>query len=174
MFDTMTITKIVGAFCGTLLVFLLGLWAAESIYHIGGGHGEHEQAYIIETGDGEDAEEDVVEEVDFAAVFAEADPAAGERLFRQCSACHRLEEGANATGPYLHGVVGRQIAAVDDYGYSGTLTELGDEMAWTPENLSGFLEDPNEWAPGTKMTYNGLDDLEDRVNLIAYLATFGS
>lgn len=35
MLDTMTLTKIVGAFCGSLLVFLLGNWAAESIYHVG-------------------------------------------------------------------------------------------------------------------------------------------
>ena len=49
MFDTMTMTKAVGGFCGTFLVFLLGGWAAEEIYHSGGGgHGDHhEQAYVI-------------------------------------------------------------------------------------------------------------------------------
>ena len=47
MFDTMTLTKGVGALCGTLLVFLLGGWAAELIYHGAGGHDEHQQAYVI-------------------------------------------------------------------------------------------------------------------------------
>ena len=51
MFDTMTLTKIVGGFCGTFLVFLLGGWVAESIYH-SGGHGEGEQAYVIEVPNG--------------------------------------------------------------------------------------------------------------------------
>ena len=41
MFDTMTLTKITGAFCGALLIYLLGGWAAETIYHMGGGHGGH-------------------------------------------------------------------------------------------------------------------------------------
>ena len=50
MFDTMTLTKIVGGFCGALLVYLLGVWAADALYHTGGGgHGDHgsEQAYVI-------------------------------------------------------------------------------------------------------------------------------
>jgi cytochrome c len=38
-------------------------------------------------GDGEAAEEPA-EAVDFATVFAAADAGAGERLWRQCQACH--------------------------------------------------------------------------------------
>ena len=44
--------------------------------------------------------------------------------------------------------------------------------AWTPENLSSFIEHPREYAPGTKMAYRGMSDAEDRANLIAYLAAF--
>ena len=45
MFDTMTTTKAIGALCGTLLVYMLGGWLAEEIYHSGGhGHGDHAQA----------------------------------------------------------------------------------------------------------------------------------
>ena len=41
MFDTMTMTKAGGAFCGALLVFLLGNWVAETLYATeAGGHGE--------------------------------------------------------------------------------------------------------------------------------------
>ena len=47
MFDTMTLTKVVGALCGTLLIFLLGGWAAELIIHAGEDHdGEHQQACL--------------------------------------------------------------------------------------------------------------------------------
>lgn len=168
MFDTMTMTKAVAALCGALLVFLLGSWAADGLYHVG-GHGYGEQAYVIPTGD-DDAPEEVVEEVDFATVFASADPGAGERVWRQCSACHRLEAGANAVGPYLAGIVGRPKATAEGFGYSDALASMGGE--WTPENLSGFIESPRDYAPGTSMAYSGLDDIEDRANLIAYLATF--
>ena len=69
MFDTMTVTKALAAFCSMFLVLLLGKWAAESIYHVGGhGHGE-EQAYVIETGAEEAPAEDVAA-VDFETVFA--------------------------------------------------------------------------------------------------------
>ena len=169
MFDTMTLTKIVGGFCGTFLVFLLGGWVAESIYH-GGGHGEGEQAYVIEVPDSAGAEEAVAEvEVPFAEVFAMADASAGEGVFRNCRACHSLEPGQNGTGPTLYGVVGRAVDAVEGYSYSGALEQVAD--VWDPEHLNGFLENPREYAPGTKMAFNGLRSVEDRANLIAYLDT---
>ncbi|MBM9593262.1 c-type cytochrome [Roseitranquillus sediminis] len=178
MFDTMTGVKIVGGFCGALLVFLMGSWAAESIYHVGtpvhDGEEIH-QAYVIEVEDADEGGGEPVEEVAFAEVFAAADAAAGEGLWRQCSACHRLEDGANATGPHLYGVVERPVATVADYAYSATLAELGGSgLAWTPEELNGFLANPSEYAPGTKMTYRGLSDVEDRADLIAYLGSIGS
>lgn len=171
MFDTMTMTKIVGGFCGALLVFLLGAWIAESLYHKDSGHGygDHAQAYSIETGS-DDAEAEEVVEVPFEELYASADASAGERLWRQCQACHKLEAGANGVGPYLHGVVGRDKHAADGYAYSDAL--MASEGAWTPENLSAFIENPKDYAPGTKMAYRGLDDAEDRANLIAYMATF--
>ncbi|WP_299286405.1 cytochrome c family protein [uncultured Tateyamaria sp.] len=162
MFDTMTFTKIAASFCGALLILLLGQWAADELYH-SGGHGE--QSYVIDTG-AEEADEDTVE-VAFADVYASADAEAGVRLFRQCSACHKAEAGENGVGPYLHGVVGREIGSTDYASYSGALSEVAE--VWTPENLNGFLEDPRGWAPGTSMGYNGLSDVEDRANLIAYL-----
>ncbi|KUF12609.1 c-type cytochrome [Pseudoponticoccus marisrubri] len=166
MFDTMTFTKVVGGVCGSLLVFLLGKWAAETMYHGGGGHGDdHAAAYVIETGGGDEPPEPV-EEVDFATLMAEADAGKGERVFGKCKACHKLD-GSNAVGPYLNGVVGRDIGAVDGFGYSGNLEQVGD--AWTPENLNAFLENPRNAAPGTTMSFNGLSSAVDRANVIAYL-----
>lgn len=171
MFDTMTMTKLLGGFCGAFLIFLLGGFAAEFIYHNAESHGdgEHHQAYSIETGADEATEE--VAEVPFAEVYAAADAAAGERLFRQCQACHKLEQGENGTGPYLTNIVGRDVAAAQGYDYSGSLVEVAD--VWTPENLSAFLENPKGWAPGTKMAYNGMSKVEDRANLIAWLEAQG-
>jgi cytochrome c2 len=163
----MTLTKVVGGFCGALLFFLLGQWAAELIYH-GGGHGEHEQAYVIDTGEEEEAPAEEETGPKFAQLFVEADAGKGERVFNQCRACHALEEGVNGVGPYLHGVVGREVGAAEGYAsYSGSLSEAADE--WTPRELNAFLENPSEYAPGTTMGYSGLDSVEDRANVIAYL-----
>ncbi len=172
MFDTMTLTKIVGGFCGTLLVLLLGIWAGETIYHVGGGHGgEHDQAYLIEVPEGDASEEATEgEEPAFEEVFAAADAGAGERVFSKCRACHNVD-GSNATGPHLDGVVGRPVDEVSGFAYSGALEEHFD--AWTPENLNTFLEDPQGVAPGTKMSFNGLPSVEDRANVIAYLDSLG-
>lgn len=171
MFDTMTFTKTLGALCGSLLVFLLGNWAAESIYHTGGGHGEEAQAYVIDTGEEAEAETQVAEGPSFAELYASAEPSKGERVFNQCKACHKLEDGANGVGPYLHGVVGRDIASAAGYAYSEALTAL--EGTWTPDHLDSFLTKPSDYAPGTKMAYAGLKGAEDRANLIAFLSTQG-
>ncbi len=172
MFDTMTMTKVVGGLCGTFLVFLLGGWAAETIYVGGESHAEGEhQAYVIEVpesgvgGEAAPAEE----EVPFDVAFAAADASAGEGVFRNCKSCHALADGQNGVGPSLHGVVGRPIDSIGDYAYSGALEQVAD--VWSEENLYHFLQDPQGWAPGTKMTYKGLANPEDRANLIAYLAT---
>ncbi|MEO1001010.1 MAG: cytochrome c family protein [Pseudomonadota bacterium] len=170
--NTMEITKIVAGLCAALLIFLVVQSGSHTLYAVGGGHGDdHGDAYPIEVASSGEAEpEEEVVEVAFADLYAAADPAAGESLWRACRTCHALEPGRNGTGPYLHGVVGRDIAAADGFGYSDALT--GAEGAWDPETLSAFIEDPRGWAPGTRMAYNGMPDAEDRANLIAYIATF--
>ncbi|MEL6585394.1 MAG: c-type cytochrome [Pseudomonadota bacterium] len=173
--DTMTITKAGAAFCGSLLVLLLGAWAAEGLYHVGGGHGEdHAQGYVILDEASEDTEvaEEAEPEVPFEEVFVNASAADGERLWRACAACHKLEDGANGTGPHLYGVVGREKAAIGEYSYSEAMAS--QDGAWTPDNLNAFLLKPTDYTPGTKMSYRGMPDIEDRANLIAYLQTYGS
>lgn len=168
MFDTMTLTKLVGGFCGALLIFLLGGWVAETIYHSGAAH-DGQQAYVIPVEDATADDGPVEEGPDFAELFAAADPAAGQGLWRGCQACHQLEPGQNTTGPYLHGVVGRPVASAVGFNYSGALVAAAD--VWTPENLDAFLENPRNFAPGTTMTYSGMRSPQDRANLIAYLDT---
>jgi cytochrome c len=176
MFDTMTLTKIVGGFCGALLIFLLGGWLAAIVYgsYPEAKHAEGEelhQAYIIpvEESGGEAVAEATPEEriAEFQAAFAQADAAAGEGEYRPCAACHALEAGDNRTGPYLYGVVGRPADSAEGYDYSLALEEVVD--VWTPEHLNFFLEDPQGYTPGTKMNFNGIRDVQDRANLIAYL-----
>ena len=171
MFDTMTLTKVTGAVCGALLVYLFGAWAADALYHVGGeAHGEeHAQAYVIEVAGAEATEEAAVEEVPFDVVLASADAGAGEKVFGKCKACHKVD-GSDGTGPHLNGVVGRGKGAIGGFGYSDAMMAVAAD-AWTPENLNGFLENPKGYMPGTKMAFAGLGKVEDRANLIAYLAT---
>ncbi len=172
MFDTMTMTKILGGVCGTWLVFLLGGFAAETIYHGGGhGHDDHAAGYVVDVPESGAAGAEVEEGPAFEEVFAMASAADGEGQWRACSACHALEEGVNGVGPNLYGVVGRDVASVGGFGYSGNLIAVND--VWTPEELNAFLESPRNYAPGTAMGYNGMRRIEDRANLIAYLATIG-
>lgn len=170
MFDTMTLTKIVGGFCGALLIFTLGNLAADMLYSTGGGHGDdHHQAYVIETDDGEDHGDAAAEEgPSLEELLAAADLGKGAKVFGKCKACHKLEDGQNATGPYLYGVVGRDVGGAAGYSsYSGSLSAVAD--VWTAENLDGFLENPKGFAPGTGMGFSGLKKPADRANLIAYL-----
>jgi cytochrome c len=170
MLDTMTLTKITGAVCGAFLVFLLGSWAAETIYgpHEGKHGEEHAQAYVIEVVGAEPAASDEPA-VDFATLLASADPAVGEKVFGKCSSCHKVD-GSDGIGPHLNGVVDRAKASIAGFGYSDALLAVADQT-WTADNLNGFLEDPKGYLPGTAMGFAGLSKPEDRANLIAYLAT---
>lgn len=170
MFDTMTVTKIVGAVCGSLLVFLLISWASDEIYSTEAAHGEHaEAAYTLEVEEVAVAGEAVVEGPSFEELFAAADVAKGKKTFSKCKACHKLDAGANGVGPSLFGVVDRDIATVDGFAYSPAVSGL--EGNWTPEQINAFLTKPKTFAPGTKMSFAGLKKATDRVNIIAYLAT---
>ncbi len=172
MFDTMTMTKATGAVCGALLVLLLGGWAASALYNTtphGGGHGEEvAQAYTIDTGAAGGAEE-ATETVDFGALMAAADPAKGEKVFAKCKACHKLD-GVDGTGPHLNGVLDREIASVAGFAYSTSMAEHAGTH-WSPEVLDTFLKSPKAFAANTKMSFAGLPKQDERVNLIAYLAT---
>src|SRR5690554_3256244 len=100
MFDTMVVTKAVAGVCSALLILLLGNWLAQEIYM---PHGEAPLSYVIDIGDAEEAaDEGPAEEVDLEQAFAAADPDAGEALFRQCRACHSIEQGVHGVGPSLY------------------------------------------------------------------------
>lgn len=179
MFDTMTITKAVGALCGALLIFMMGSWAASALYDTkaggghGGGHGEESaeltQAYTIEVADAGAGGEAAAEGPTFEEIFATADAAKGEKVFGKCAACHKVD-GKDGVGPHLNGVVDRPKASIAGFAYSEALKGMASD-SWTPANLNAFLTNPKGYAKGTKMSFAGLPKAEDRANLIAWLAT---
>ena len=171
MFDTMTMTKIVGGVCGTLLFFLFGAWAAQSLYGFGEEPKGEERtfAYVIAVEGGEEvAAETEVAEPAYTEVAATADAAAGEKVYGKCKSCHSIE-GKDMTGPHMNGVVGRARASVAGYTYSEAMAS--SPAPWTAEELFAFLKAPKEYVPGTKMGFAGIAAPQDRANLIAYLAT---
>ncbi|WP_295043272.1 cytochrome c family protein [uncultured Paracoccus sp.] len=174
MFNTMTLTKASGALIGALLFLMLANWAAGSLYHVGsGGHGEgeHAQAYSIPVEEAAGGEAEAEETIDFAALMASADAAAGEKEFGKCRACHKLD-GTDGVGPHLNGVVGRPVASIGGFSYSPAMAEhVADAPDWTPEALQEFLTNPKADVPGTKMAFAGLRDPQARANLITYLAS---
>ena len=173
MFDTMTLTKLVGGVCGALLIFLFGNWAADVIYGFGEVSQEEEVALAYSVAgaeaEGEAPATEGAAEPAFAEVFAKADAAAGEKVFGKCKACHKID-GKDGVGPHLNGIVGRSHAAVDGFKYSDPMSAKKGEP-WSEEVLYTFLKNPKEVMPGTKMGFAGLPKPGDRANVVAYLAT---
>lgn len=162
--DELEISKFVGVGCAAMLAFVGFSEISSALVSV---DNLDEPAYAIAVAE-EDGAEEVEEAVPLPTLMASADPSAGARTFRACQACHNIAEGAAAKlGPNLWGVVGREIAAADGFGYSNALS--GKDGAWDWEALNGFLLAPRDWAPGTNMAYNGIKNDEERANLMAYL-----
>ena len=175
MFNTMSVTKAAGALIGSLLFLMLALWFGSALYHVGpAGHAaegeEHPQAYRIPVEDGgaEGGEAAAEEGPDFATLLAAADPAAGERAFGKCRSCHKID-GSDGVGPHLNGIVDRDKGSAAGYSYSPAAQEMAG--VWTADNLNSFITNPREYMPGTKMSFAGIRNPEERANLIAYLGT---
>ncbi|MGN6582109.1 MAG: c-type cytochrome [Rhizobiaceae bacterium] len=112
--------------------------------------------------------------VQIAPLLAKADPKKGEQIFHRCEACHDgTKGGPNKVGPNLWGVVGRPIASHPGYSYSAGMKKFSDDSKkhWTYQLISEFITSPRKEVPGTAMGFAGLDDPQDRANVISYLRT---
>jgi len=101
------------------------------------------------------------------------DPAAGQRVFNQCRACHVIENnGRNGVGPNLHGIVGRRAASIENFRYSQNMRTLGEQNhTWTEANLRAYLRNPKDVAPQGTMAFPGLRNDQQLNDVIAYLKT---
>ena len=112
-------------------------------------------------------------EVPIATLLASADVAKGAEVFKKCSACHSVNQGgASGIGPNLYASVGKPHGHVAGFAYSDALKAVPGN--WTFDALNAWLTSPRKYAPGTKMTFAGLSNPQDRANVIAYLNAQGS
>ena len=113
-------------------------------------------------GDGAAAEEPI------EFYLAKADVAKGQQVFNKCTACHTVEKGAaNGTGPNLWGVLGMPVGKGHGFAFSAALSGKGGTWDW--KTMSDWLKNPRAFAPGTKMTFAGISNSQDRANVIAFL-----
>lgn len=113
-------------------------------------------------------------EVPLPVLLASADPAKGADVFKQCAACHTINQGgANGVGPNLYGTMGEPVGqGKGGFAFSDALKGVGGN--WDFEKMNQWLTSPRKMAPGTKMTFAGISDPQARANVIAYLNSQGS
>lgn len=152
-------------------IIALGSSIASGLYfHADNPEHSEKMGYFIE---GAAEEEGGAPTYDLGTVLAAADPAAGEKLFAKCTACHTINSGgANGIGPNLWAVLGKPIGKhAPGFAYSADLSGHGGN--WDYANMDAWLKSPKAFAAGTKMSFAGLSKPEDRANIMAYLKANG-
>jgi cytochrome c len=125
-------------------------------------------AGVVQEGDGAAAA------VPIETLLAAADPAKGEASFKKCLSCHTITSGgANGIGPNLYALLGDGVGTGrGGFAFSDDLKKVGGK--WDFKSLDHWLANPKAMAAGTKMTFAGLDDGQERANVIAYINAQGT
>jgi cytochrome c len=104
------------------------------------------------------------------APYNTGDVANGQTKFAQCRACHTPEQGgANMTGPNLWGVFGRKAGSIEGFSYSDGLKASG--ITWDAPQIDKWITNPRAVVADTRMSFLGLKDPKDRIDVVAYLKT---
>lgn len=109
----------------------------------------------------------------FGAHAQGGDPAAGEKVFAKCKACHVADSDKNKVGPSLLGLMGRTAGTHEGFKYSPAMVEAGKAgLVWDEASLRDYLHNPKAKVKGTKMAFAGVKSDDEITNLIAYLEQF--
>ena len=103
-------------------------------------------------------------------LLAKADAAKGQGLTKVCQVCHSFDKGGpNKIGPNLWDLVGEPIGqGRGGFSFSDALEKHKGEK-WDPDTLNKWLNNPQNFAPGTKMSFAGFPDAQTRADVIKYL-----
>lgn len=175
MKDDLRWNKIFGAALGTLLAIFVLRQVAEMVFTTT-PPAKPGDAIAVQLTPGPDAGAETDTPPDWGTVLPKADVAAGAVVSQKCLSCHNFQQGGpNMTGPNNWGVVGRQPGTHPGFTYSSAMTDFGKKHpAWTFDELYKFLAGPQSYIDGTKMSFVGLKNPQDRVNIIAWLRTQSS
>jgi cytochrome c len=158
---------IAGWVLGAGIVFLGANLVTHEIF---GGERPEKMGYPIngveEEGEGGEAERPI------AFYLQTADAGRGERIFARCAGCHtNTQGGANGIGPNLWSTMGNTIAHRPDFTYSDALKNHGGRWDW--DTMSQWLLSPSGFAPGTKMTFGGMANPQERADVLLFLNSHG-
>src|ERR1700722_7122709 len=175
MSDELGFNKIAGAVLATGLA-IFGLGELSNIifeYHPPAKAGYAIAIAAQETGAGPVAPEPPI---DWGTELPKADVNAGKQVATKCQSCHNFDSGGpNMTGPNLYGVLGRKPGTHPGFAYSQGMTDFsGKQPVWDYVHVNDFITAPQKYIDGTKMTFVGLKQRQDRINVIAYLHSLGS
>lgn len=167
--DLFQFNKIAGAVLGTLLFVQVVVLISDAVF----AHKEPAKpGYNLPAAQqpGAPAPKPAAPAVSLPELLAKADPKKGQADTMPCQLCHFFEKGAGPKiGPPLWGVVGRPKGSVAGFDYSSAMKAKGG--TWTFADLFTFIENPQAFVPGTKMTFPGEPDPAKRADIIAYLDT---
>jgi cytochrome c len=152
-----------------VLVALLLFFGARTLIQISQEEHEPEKPGYEVAGTEEKKGEGKAKGPDIAALLAAGNAAHGADVAKKCAVCHSFDKGGpNLIGPNLYGVIGRKVASHEGYEYSDALKAKGG--TWDYAMLDHMIENPNAFAPGTKMAlFPGLPDAKERADVILFL-----
>jgi cytochrome c len=99
------------------------------------------------------------------STLAAGDATRGEIVYLRCELCHSIK--SDDVGPHHAGLFGRRAGSVQGFAYSDAMRNSG--IVWSETTLDQFLTNPQAYVPGTRMTFTGLPDAQERADVIAYL-----
>ena len=108
---------------------------------------------------------------DWGTVLPTANVADGATIVNKCKSCHNFDNGGpNQTGPNLWGVIGRKPGTHPGFAYSSAMQAFGNKIGvWDYQHVYEFITGPQNYLDGTKMSFVGLKQRQDRIDVIAWL-----
>ena len=107
------------------------------------------------------------------APYNTGDVAAGKLQFNKCLSCHTVVKGGPVlTGPNLYGIFGEKAGVRPGFAFSPQMKAAA--FNWDAAKMDAWITKPAEMLPGTKMTFVGLKDAKQRIDVIAYLKVASS
>ena len=107
------------------------------------------------------------------APYNTGDVANGKVQFNKCLSCHTVvKDGPVMTGPNLYGIFGEKAGVRPGFAFSPQMKAAG--FTWDAAKMDTWITNPTQMMPGTKMTFVGLKDPKQRIDVIAYVKVASS